>query len=116
MRDLRKNRVPIYYSLRNIDVKEDEWGNEIDVKGYDGLLFTEMSISADKGQATAQSFGADLQYDREMCTHDMTCPIDEYTRLWIDGRAITDTHNYVVVAKSVSLNCIRYAIRRVEVS
>ena len=86
-----------------------------------------------------------------MVTHDMSCPIDEYTHLWIDEPSITDetvrtvwseggtihidtkgsvinadkdnisisgtkAHNYEVAAVSKSLNCIRYAIRRVNVS
>jgi hypothetical protein len=75
-----------------------------------------MSISANKGAASAQAFGADLQYDREMSTHDMDCPIDEYTHLCLAGRAITKTHNYEVAAVSKALNCIRYAIRMVNVS
>jgi hypothetical protein len=46
----------------------------------------------------------------------MSCPIDEYSRLWLDGRTTDKPHNYVVVAVSKSLNSIRYAIRRVDVS
>jgi hypothetical protein len=34
----------------------------------------------------------------------------------LDGRNTADTHNYEVAAVSRSLNCIRYAIRRVNVS
>ena len=75
-----------------------------------------ISISANKGEASAQSFGADLNYDREMSTHDINCPIDEYSHLWLDGRSTEETHNYVVKAVSRSLNCIRYAIKRVDVS
>lgn len=116
MRDIRKNQQIIRYALRNVHKEEDEWGNTVDAKGYGTPVMTYMSISANKGNATAQAFGTDLNYDREMSTHDMRCPIDEYTRLWLDGRKITEPHNYEVVAVSKSLNCIRYAIKRVEVS
>ena len=116
MRDIRKNQQIIRYALRNVHKDTDEWGNTDDAKGYGTPVMTYMSISANKGNATAQAFGTDLNYDREMSTHDMRCPIDEYTRLWLDGRKITETHNYEVVAVSKSLNCIRYAIKRVEVS
>lgn len=151
MRDLEKNKVKIWYALRNVSVDTDEWGNTRDVKTYSAPVELKISISANKGEASAQAFGADLQYDREMVTHDMSCPIDEYTRLWIDEPSVADTavrtvwnegdtiyinergslveanrddisvfgtkaHNYEVAAVSKSLNCIRYAIRRVNVS
>lgn len=116
MRDIRKNQQIIRYALRNVQIEKDEWGNTVDAKGYGTPIAAYMSISANKGNATAQAFGTDLNYDREMSTHDMRCPIDEYTRLWLDGRKATEPHNYEVVAVSKSLNCIRYAIRRVDVS
>ncbi len=116
MRDLKRNQQTVWYALLNKSISEDEWGNATDVKGYGLPRQTKMSISSNKGTASAQAFGADLQYDREMSTHDMSCPIDEYTHLWLDGREIAGTHNYEVVAVSKSLNCIRYAIRMVNVS
>ena len=116
MRDLKRNQQTLWYALRNVSKSTDEWGNTIDVKGYGEPVSTRMSISANKGEASAQAFGADLQYDREMSTHDMSCPIDEYTHLWLDGRNPEETHNYEVAAVSRSLNCIRYAIKRVNVS
>lgn len=116
MRDIKRNQQTIWYSLRNITTDTDEWGNTVDIKDYGPPKSFDISVSADKGVASAQTFGVDLQYDREMSTHDMSCPIDEYTHLWLDGRDTADTHNYEVAAVSKSLNCIRYAIRRVNVS
>ena len=116
MRDSIKNRVKIWYALRNVSVENDEWGNTHDVTTYGEPTEFKISVSANKGEASAQAFGADLKYDREMSTHDKSCPIDEYSRLWLDGRSIEETHNYEVVAVSKSLNCIRYAIRRVNIS
>ena len=115
MRDLRRNQQVIWYSLLEETVGVDEWGNENMTKVH-GLPHMFMaSVSANKGEAAAQAFGADLQYDREIVTHDMTCPIDEYSRLWLDGRETTRSHNYTVAAVSRSHNSIRYAIRRVNV-
>lgn len=116
MRDLKRNQQDVWYALLNVSTDSDEWGNTTDVKTYGKPILAKMSLSANKGEASAQAFGADLSYDREMSTHDMNCPIDEYSRLWIDGRDTNETHNYIVKAVSKSLNCIRYAIERVNVS
>lgn len=116
MRDLRRNQQTIWYSLQNVETDTDEWGNTVDIKDYSEPVECEITVSANKGNISAQAFGTDLNYDREMSTHDMSCPIDEYTRLWLDGRKTTETHNYEVEKVSKSLNCIRYAIRRVDVS
>ena len=116
MRDLKRNQQTIWYSLLNVSIGEDEWGNTEDIKTYGTPQPIKMSISANRGEASQQPFGADLNYDREMTTHDTNCPIDEYTHLWIDGRSTEETHNYIVKAVSKSLNCIRYAIEKVNVS
>ena len=116
MRDLKRNQQTVRYSLLNVSLDMDEWGNTADIKGYSEPVPVQMVLSANKGEASAQSFGTELNYDREMSTHDLNCPIDEYTHLWLDGRDTADTHNYEVAAVSKSLNCIRYAIRRVNVS
>lgn len=116
MRDSKKNQTKIFYALRNVVIAEDTWGNTKGVTTYGDPEELKISVSANKGEASAQAFGADLQYDREMVTHDMSCPIDEYTHLWLDGRSVKETHNYEVAAVSKSLNCIRYAVRQVNVS
>ena len=116
MRDLKRNQQTIWYSLLNVSTGEDEWGNTENIKEYGEPIKMQISVSANKGETSQQAFGTDLEYDREMTTHDMSCPIDEYTHLWIDGRNTNDTHNYIVKAVSKSLNCIRYAIKKVNVS
>lgn len=116
MRDLKRNQQTILYALLNVTADTDEWGNTTNVKSYGEPQALKMNISADRGTSSAEGFGTDIQYDREMSTHDMSCPVDEFTRLWLDGRTATETHNYEVAAVSKSLNCIRYAIRRVNVS
>ncbi|MBQ8766538.1 MAG: hypothetical protein IJZ16_07015 [Clostridia bacterium] len=116
MRDIKRDQQTVWYSLRNVVTDKDEWGNTVDIKDYGKQISDKFNVSANKGTISAQAFGTELNYDREMSTHNMNCPIDEYTRLWLDGRKVTEPHNYVVVAVSKSLNCIRYAIRRVDVS
>lgn len=116
MRDLKRGRQRIFYSLRNVSCVTDEWGNTEDVKTYGAPIPFDISVSGNKGEAAGQAFGMELAYDREMSTHDMTCPIDEYSHLWLDGREPTETHNYVVKAVSRTVNCIRFAIEKVNVS
>lgn len=151
MRNATKNQVKIWYALRDISVEKDEWGNTKNATAYSFPKEMKISVSANKGEASAQAFGAELRYDREMSTFDKSCPIDEYSHLWIDETSIADEtvetvwtdgdtiflvtdgnivktdsegvtvlglkpHNYEVAAVSRSLNCIRYAIRRVNVS
>lgn len=116
MRDSRHNQSKIFYSLLSVAAEKDGWGNDHNVKKHSIPVELQISVSANKGEASAQPFGADLKYDREMVTHDMSCPIDEFSHLWLDGRKPTETHNYEVAAVSKSLNCIRYAIRKVNVS
>ena len=115
MRDLKRNQQTIWYSLLDVSIGEDEWGNTEDIKTYSEPIAMKLSVSSDKGEISQQAFGMDLDYDREMSTHDMSCPIDEYAHLWID-RDTNETHNYIVKAVSKSLNCIRYAIKKVNVS
>lgn len=116
MRDLKRNQQTIYYALRNVAEETDEWGNTIDVKGYGEPTPLKISVSANRGEASLEAFGTDLKYDREMSTHDINCPIDEYTHLWVDNAPLDEPYNYKVVAVSKSLNNIRYAIRKVIVS
>ena len=151
MRDSKRNQCKIWYALRNVISEKDAWGNDKDVTTYGAPKELKIGVSANKGEVEAQAFGADVRYDRVMITHDMSCPIDEYTHLWIDETSIIDNairtvwsegdtifinekgsvikadegnisvsatkaHNYEVAAVSKSLNCIRYAIRRVNVS
>ena len=96
MRDLKRNQQNIWYALLNVTAETDEWGNTTDIKTYGAPLPARMCVSPNKGEASAQAFGTELKYDREMSTHDMRCPIDEYTKLWLDGRDPADTHNYIV--------------------
>ena len=116
MRDLKRNQQSIWYALLNVSTGEDEWGNTEDIKTYGVPISMRINVSGNKGEVSQQAFGTDLKYDREMSTHDMNCPIDEYTRLWLDGSPPEETHNYVVKAVSKTLNCIRYAIEKVNVS
>lgn len=113
MRDLRRNQVRITYRLYlgNEEII-DEYGNSTGqytpLFGEEQLLF--LSVSANKGDYSEQMFGDVLDYDRTMLISDPDCPIDENSRVTIDGQT------YVVKAVARSLNAAQYAIKRIEVT
>ncbi|MCM1167706.1 MAG: hypothetical protein NC299_17145 [Lachnospiraceae bacterium] len=113
MRDLRRNQVAVTYR-QYLESKEivDKWGNSTaeyePVFGEEQTLL--MSVSANKGAYSEQMFGGVLDYDRVMLISDPNCPIDEHSRLTIDGKT------YVVKAVARSLNVTQYAIKRVDIN
>ena len=113
MRNLKLDEALIYYSNLTSD-STDEWGNE-GVAGYSEPEPIFMCLSPNKGSINACGFGASINYDREMVTTDTDCPINEYTRLWIDTN-ITESHDYEVVKVAKSRGAIRYAIKGVDVN
>lgn len=113
MRDLKRNRIAVKF-LPYIGSEEllDEYGNST---GAFPPLFGEeqellMSVSANKGDYSEQMFGDMLDYDRTMLITDPHCPVDENSRVIINGEA------YAVKAVARSLNVSQYAIKRIEVT
>lgn len=112
MRGLRRNETVIYFA--NFSVSEtDEWGNE--AQGYGAPRQYRIAVSAETGGITQNAFGDSLNYSRQMITHNMDCPINENSRLWINND-VSQPHDYKVARVSRSLNCIVYLIERVNVS
>ena len=112
MRDLKRNQQLIHYCNLS-ETAKDEWGNN--VSGYGEISEYRIALSSAKGDVSNNAFGKDLNYDREMVIHDMNCPINEHSRLWIDND-ISQQYDYTVEGVAKSLNCIRYAIKKVNVS
>ena len=123
MRSLTRNKQRIFYSLYTGKQEvRDEWGNLVSepVLTYDAPVEYYINVSAARGTADVEQFGINTAYTKTMVTNDLTCPIDETTRLWI-GREPTDNgvevpHNYVVVMVAKSVNSITYAIKEVSVT
>lgn len=139
MRSLKKNMQPLHYATYSEEIKvyqRDEGGNikyvddgegnlipiEIGVvPGYSDLVFFYANISAGKGSAQKAVFGSDVDYTRTISTTDMSCPIDELTRIWIDnevkynadGTVNGDSADYKVAAyPAKGLNNIAIAIKK----
>lgn len=138
MRDLKKNQQPLRYATYSEEIKiykRDVAGNieyvEVDgelkpveigtVAGYNKPVFFSANISSGKGGAQEAVFGSDVDYTRTISTTDMTCPIDELTRIWIDneikynadGTINADSADYKVAAyPAKGLNNIVIAIKK----
>lgn len=120
MTDLIINQRQFYYSLWEESAPQvDEWGNETgeNVPIYSEPTMMEANISEVRGLATTQMSGIDIDYDATILTHDMSCPIDEKTVLYINANPFDDEpFDYIVRRVAKSLNVITIAIKRVDVS
>jgi len=113
MRDLKRNKQKIYYQNNDGEITYDDDGNK--VQGYGQIKNHELSISTGTSYSNGEIFGRDIVYDREMSTSDLDCPINEYSRVWIENKP-PQMYDYQVVAMKTSLNAVRYAVKRVNVS
>lgn len=119
MRNQTANQRTIYYSnhLGIIDVF-DEFGYRTGetADGYSEPEKLRINVSTVKSDAENEAFGLYLDYDRTLFTTNMDCPIKEGSRIWIGKSPDRSPYNYVVVRKADSKNCLRYAVKQVEVS
>ena len=127
MRSLRKNKQPLYYAtyigkIPVTDENGDFTGEEETV--YSKPLPFYENISPAKGSSQEEVFGKNLDYSRTVVTCNMTLPIDEFSRIWIetkpvikpDGTADGDSADYSVVAIARSLNSVAYALKKLPKS
>ena len=91
----------------------ERFSNQSTVKGYGDIESMRLCVSSNKGEPNEDIFGNDLKYDKTMSTHNLSCTIDEFTRLWI-GIPKTQPYNYKVKAVAPSYSCIKYAIEKVN--
>ena len=123
MRSLKRNEQDFYYALYGEEVEEvDEEGNftgEMTI-GYENPVKAAENISASRGEASTEQFGISLDYDKIVCSCDMTLPINETTILWVDTMPVLDEngatktkHDYTVKKVARSLNSVQYAIKKV---
>lgn len=97
----------------------DEYGNstgEYTIR-YDEPAKCFGSVSAAKGEASIQQFGADVSYDKVILLDDPSIPIDEHCILWVDKVYSADTtHDYIVKKVAKSRNFLVIAISGVDVN
>lgn len=117
---LKRNRQKIWYSLYlSSSDQYDEYDNDTGEPQitYSDPVMMEANVSPATGNATTEQFGIIDNYDKIIVTHDMNCPIDENSVLFIDKEPeVTDPkYDYVVRNISRSLNSISIAVSKVDV-
>ena len=126
MRDLRRNKKPIYYCLLQ-EVQApiyDEYGNENGEQYavYSAPTAADYNVSPATGQSNTEQFGDLDDYDKVIVTCDMNCPITESSVLFIDKEPDTDDsdgnpkYDYIVKRVAKSINSISIAVKKVTVS
>lgn len=113
MINLKRNNRLIQYQLYlgktpNVDADGFETGESTPT--YGEAVSMEANISPATGYAQIEAFGTLDGYDHVIITHDMSCPINEESVVWYDGR------QYVVRRVAKSLNSLAYAISEAEKS
>lgn len=129
MRSLQRNEQQFWYRLYGSETTPitttDEWGNTVETGeynvGYGEPVAMSANISTASGASITEQFGNLDNYDKVIVTADMTCPIDEYSVLYIgidpvQSDGVWSAHNYVVRRVARSINSISIAIRKVDVS
>ena len=116
---LKRNEQIFYYALYSANTAVTTTGGlytgEYAVS-YGTPVECRGNISASRGMSDHEVFGTGLDYDRVIVVHDMDCPIDENSIIWIDRTPDNSTpHNYIVRRVAKSLNCISIAVRQVMV-
>lgn len=127
MRLLKRNRQNIYYATYNnkipITDENGDFTGDTDT-GYSAPVSFYANISPAKGSSQEEVFGKNLDYSRTIVTCDMTLPIDEFSRIWIetnpviksDGTADGDSADYSVVQIARGLSSVAYALKKLPKS
>lgn len=124
MRCLERNKRCFYYALFDSkDPVKDEDGNftgEYTIN-YKAPVHMKANISPVIGEAQADLFGSDVDYDRVIVVDEPCCPIDEYSVLCIEMPPDYDEegnliYDYIVKKVARSINSVSYAVSKVKVS
>lgn len=124
MRCLERNKRCFYYALFDSkDPVKDEDGNftgEYTIN-YMAPVHMKANISPVIGEAQADLFGSDVDYDRVIVVDEPCCPIDEYSVLCIEMPPDYDEegnliYDYIVKKVARSINSVSYAVSKVKVS
>lgn len=137
MRSLKKNQVPLWYSLYDNEIPEYELDEEGNIKyilidgiqhpietgykksGYKEPVLFYACISSGKGEAQDSVFGKDIKFTRAISSFDVNLPITETSLIWehkpklnSDGTVNKEDADYEVAAPVArSLNSVMIAVK-----
>ncbi|PPK77471.1 hypothetical protein BXY41_1169 [Lacrimispora xylanisolvens] len=129
MRGLKRNQKTLYYQLysEHIPVYEKDLdGNIIPdpvtgeplltgdyTVGYADPVEFKANVSPARSEAQTEPFGVYTDYDKVICSCDLTLPIDELSQIFVDRKpADGKGADYKVVKVAGSLNSLLYAIKQ----
>lgn len=130
MRNLIRNNRKMWYAtfanvVKKVDASGDYTGD--DTSEYGNPVEFHANLSATRGTqgftgtgASADYFGADIDYALIISTAQMDLPIDEHTLIWTSqpipdgttGLVDPETAQYIVTAVARGLYHMKYAIKR----
>lgn len=112
MRDMRRNRQPIWYAqyLGEEPILDDEGNDTGETEpSYSEPTKAMLNISPATGSAETQLFGNFADYTHTIATA-REFPFDEQTIMWV-GVAVDKPHNFKVMKVAKSLNGWSFALR-----
>lgn len=135
MRVLARNKQDIWYDNRLAApiLVEDRNGNKTGEKQqqYTEPVKARMSMAissgannlGSQGMVTLDPYGITTAYTHKAVTEDMTCTMDEESRVWygieptkiVNGVTVAVPHNFKVVRKAKSLNHLIFYLKEADV-
>lgn len=134
MRVLARNKQDIWYANRTgetdvVDSNGLKTGEKTQTYGDPVKCRMSMAISSgannlgSQGMVTLDPYGITTAYTHKAITEDMTCGMDEESRVWygiepteiVEGQTVSVPHNFKVVRKAKSLNHLIFYLKEVDV-
>ncbi|WP_277407833.1 hypothetical protein [Lacrimispora xylanisolvens] len=129
MRGLKRNQRTLYYQLysEHIPVYEKDLDGNIIYDpvtneplltgdytvGYADPVKFNANVSPARSEAQTEPFGVNTDYDKVICSCNLTLPIDELSQVFVDRKPGENKGaDYKVVKVAKSLNSLLYAIKQ----
>ena len=129
MRGLKRNQKTLYYQLysEHVPVYETDLDGNIiydpvtgeplltgDYKvGYADPVKFRANVSPARSEAQTEPFGVNTDYDKVICSCDLTLPIDELSQVFVDRKPEDGKGaDYRVVKVARSINSVLFAIKQ----
>ena len=129
MRGLKRNQKTLYYRLysEHIPVYETDLDGNIIYDpvtgeplltgdytvGYEEPVKFRANVSPARSEAQTEPFGVNTDYDKVICSCDLTLPVDELSQIFVDRKPEDGKGaDYKVVKVARSINSVLFAIKQ----